>query len=298
MKIGFIGCVQSSHRALKALLSLTDDSIEVVAVVTKSRSAVNSDFVDLAPLCIENGIPYHYEDSKAKGKSLAFLSGYDPDVIFCFGWSQLLDDKMLTLAPMGAIGFHPAPLPLGRGRHPIIWAIALGLDKTASTFFKMDSGADSGPILSQAFVEIGKQDNAASLYNKIMEVSDKQIIDFTHRLAHGDAQFIPQDHNKATYWRKRSREDGLIDWRMPAVDIHNLVRALCPPYPGAEYSFNGKYHKLLKTSVGESDGIRAIEPGKVIAATKNSVLIKCGGNSSLWMHDLELSQVPAVGDVL
>lgn len=298
MKIGFIGCVESSYKALETLLSLKSEGIEVVAVVTKPKSAVNSDFVDLTPLCQENAIPFHYEVLKDRQDSLTFLAQYKPDVIYCFGWSYLLDNEMLQLAPHGAIGYHPAPLPKARGRHPIIWALALGLDKTASTFFLMDEGADSGAILSQQVVTIKPEDDARSLYDKLLIIASDQILDFSKALANGEAVFHPQDDSQATYWRKRSRKDGLIDWRMQANSIHSLVRALVPPYPGAECIYDETPHVVIKTSLVEKDFSKLIEPGCILQVDDDRFLIKCGGSSALWVYEQRLAKIIKIGDYL
>jgi methionyl-tRNA formyltransferase len=288
MKIAFIGCVNSSFRALQKLLEMKSLGIEVVAVVTKTKSKVNADFMDLSPLCIEHNIPFHFEDYEDKPESIRFLQRYTPDVLYCFGWSHLLSKEMLNVAPIGTIGFHPAPLPKARGRHPIIWALALGLDNTASTFFKMDEGADSGPILCQVNVAIAPHDNASSLYKKILDVSVNQIFEFTLQLASGDFELKEQDFSDATYWRKRSRLDGEIDWRMRAEDIHNLVRALAHPYPGAEFIYKDKSIVLSKTSVPAVDYSLLDEPGKVLNVEKDRALIKCGHKSAIWIYDLSI----------
>jgi len=235
MKIGFIGCVESSLLALNLLLSLKQHNIEVVAVITKDKSTFNTDHVDLSGVCKSNHIPYHFEESKNKNASIEFMRNYQPDIIYCFGWSYLLENEFINMSPKGIIGFHPAKLPQNRGRHPIIWALALGLEVTASTFFQMEEGADTGPILSQLDIQISQKDDAKDLYNKILDSMAVQIKDFTLALANGTAEFTSQDHSKATNWRKRTRKDGLIDWRMQAVDIYNLIRALAKPYPGAEF---------------------------------------------------------------
>lgn len=298
MKIGFIGCVRSSYKALEALLQLDDQNIEVVAVITKEKSNINSDFIDLTPLCKKNNIPVHYELTSQKEKSISFFKRYSPDVIYCFGWSYLLKKDMLELAPMGAIGYHPAPLPMARGRHPIIWSLVLGLEQTASTFFKMDEGADSGPILSQVKVDISLEDNAESLYQKLMAVFTEQIIDFTEQLANGTAIFVTQDDSKATYWRKRSRKDGLIDWRMQAVDIFNLIRALTPPYPGAECLFNDQYIIISESNICKNKYSKFIEPGRILDINNDMVLVKCGGSGALWIKSHQLATNLNKGDYL
>lgn len=298
MKIGFIGCVESSYKALEALLNMKNDNIEVIAVITKEASKVNSDFVDLSPLCHQHNVPVHYEKLNDKQESLSFFRRYSPDVIYCFGWSYLLKSDMLELAPIGAIGYHPAPLPLARGRHPIIWALTLGLETTASTFFKMDTGADSGPVLSQVKINILPDDNATSLYNKLIDTAVKQIVEFTIELANQTAVFKTQDDSKATYWRKRSRTDGLIDWRMRASDIYNLVRALASPYPGAECIHENRYIVINKVEVDNADYPNIFEPGKVLDVDKDRVLVKCGGKSALWVYNNELASSLNAGDYL
>lgn len=298
MKIGFIGCVDSSYRALNTLLNLQDENIEVVAVITKPKSAINADFVDLAPLCKEYNIPFHYEVLKEKQQSLTFLKQYKPDVIYCFGWSFLLNQEMLNLAPYGAIGYHPAPLPQARGRHPIIWALVLGLEQTASTFFLMDEGADSGPILSQEFLAIDPEDNATSLYNKLLDIACSQIVNFTKALAIGDATFKPQDDTKATYWRKRSRKDGLIDWRMEAQSIHNLVRALAPPYPGAETVLGEEVFVISQSELVSESYPKIIEPGRILHKSNTQLLIKCGGLSAIRVYNEPLAKSVEIGDYL
>ena len=298
MKIGLIGCVQSSLVALESLIGISDSGIQVVAVVTKKKSSFNADHVDLASTCIEHAIPFHYEKKNEKQRSLDFMSEFKPDIIYCIGWSYLLGDNFLTLAPLGAIGFHPAKLPQNRGRHPIIWALVLGLSSTASTFFRMDLSADSGPIISQVDISISNSDNAASLYEKILHEMKRQIPDFTHQLNQKKAIFVEQDHNASNTWRKRSRTDGLIDWRMQAEDIYNLVRALSRPYPGAEFQNSGSYTLVWESVVSDKIFSRNIEPGYVLVVNKNSFTIKCGGESAITILGIESGHLPNVGDYL
>lgn len=287
MKVGFIGCVQSSMRALEVLLKLAPEGIIIVGVITKKSSEINADFVDLVPFCAANKVPFHYEDPKERDKSVEFMRELQPDVIYCFGWSYLLPQQFLDLPPLGVIGFHPAALPQNRGRHPIIWALALGLSETASSFFRMDEGADSGPLLSQEMVEICSDDDSSTLYSKILTVASGQIERFTRRLANGTAKFVEQNHAHSSYWRKRSKHDGRIDWRMRASDIHNLIRALHRPYPGAEFQFGDRFIKAWRSEVSCKHHAKNIEPGRILEVQGSSVLVKCGQNSALWLHEFE-----------
>ena len=102
----------------------------------------------------KNNIPVRYTPNINSEEVIGWISNLAPDVIFCFGWSGLLKKELLQIPPMGVIGYHPTALPKNRGRHPITWALNLGLKETASTFFFMDDGIDSGDILSQKKVLI------------------------------------------------------------------------------------------------------------------------------------------------
>lgn len=295
MRAGFIGCVDSSWYALQTLLKVK--GLEVAAVVTREQSAVNADFCDLTDVCSENEIPFHFEDPTARDASVHFLEAFDLDVIFCIGWSYLLSSRMLSIPRLGVIGFHPACLPFNRGRHPIIWALALGLQETASTFFLMDEGADSGPIASQILVPIGELDNATSLYRKIIEASQPQLAQLGSELVNGTVTFNEQDHSKATYWRKRSRKDGIIDFRMSAYSIHNLIRALSPPYPGAEFIFNNECFTVQSSYISSEKPPLNIEPGKVLKKEDSALLVKTAANEAIWLLGLQENNIIA-GDYL
>lgn len=295
MRAGFIGCVESSRVALQTLLDVK--GLTISAVVTREQSAINSDFCDLTDLCKHHDIPFHFENPKDRSASFDFLKSSDLDIVFCIGWSYLLDKKMLALPKQGIIGFHPARLPSNRGRHPIIWGLALGLEETASTFFLMDEGADSGPIASQILISISESDNATSLYQKILNTMQSQLTKLASDLVNGSATFVEQDDSKATYWRKRNRSDGIIDFRMTASSIHNLIRALAPPYPGAEFISNGQCIVVQNSRISPDEFPVNVEPGQVLLKKDNDILVKATENSAIWLLDLEKNDI-AIGDYL
>lgn len=271
MRILFIGCVESSYAQLDFLLK---SKKEVVGVITKEASSFNADFCDISTLCKDN-IPCRYSKDINDYETIEFVKKCNPDIIYCFGWSQLIKDELLRIPPMGVIGNHPAELPFNRGRHPIIWALVLGLNHTASTFFRMNSGADTGDIISQEIVPIEYTDYARDLYDKITESECRQIGRFTCDYERGNIEFRKQDSQKGNSWRKRSALEGRIDWRMSTRAIYNLVRALSAPYPGATFSYNGDEIKVWRTEEEANTGYENIEPGKVIEVkSKNDFRIK------------------------
>jgi methionyl-tRNA formyltransferase len=272
MRIGFIGAVFFSGQALRQLIAMRES---VVGVCTLKESRFNSDHEDLTPIAEQAGIPVKYTPEINSTENLDWIRDLKPDVIFCFGWSKLIHSPLLRLPPLGVIGFHPAALPANRGRNPLIWALVLGLKETASSFFFMDEGADSGDLLSQVVIPIDPTDDASSLYQRVTDVAMEQLRDFVPRLAVGKFQRSPQDHQLANAWRKRGIADGRIDWRMAAEGIHNLVRGLTRPYVGAHFDYAEQQIKVWKTEV-QQDAPLNLEPGKVLAVDDSSVFIKTG----------------------
>lgn len=271
MKILFIGCVQFSQSCLEALI---ESGADVVGVLTKQASSFNADFSDLTRMAQDHSIPTYYTKDINGSDSIQWCRSRFPDVLYCFGWPFLLKKEILDLAPQGVVGYHPAALPKNRGRHPIIWALALGLRETASTFFLMDEGADSGDILSQRGIEISRDDNAQTLYEKLTVAAIEQLVDLTHQLKQNDIVRIKQNDAEANLWRKRTKKDGEIDWRMSAEAIYNLVRSLTHPYVGAHCLHEGEEVKVWDSEIAD-EGTGNLEPGKVLMADPY-IIVKCG----------------------
>jgi methionyl-tRNA formyltransferase len=270
----FIGCVQSSEVALRALLARPE--IAVFGVLTLRSSNYNSDFVDISGIASDFDVPVHYAEETDKQALTALLTKYGAKIVFTIGWSRLLEMDILGIPTHGVVGFHPAALPQNRGRHPLIWALALGLEKTASTLFVMDEGADSGPILSQKEVKITQKDDAKSLYEKVLAVLPEQIDGVVDQLVSGNLRAVPQDELKATTWRKRAALDGLIDWRMSAEAIFNLTRALTHPYVGADFRYGERLVKLWRCEIVTGSIPRNVEPGKILRIDASGPVIKTG----------------------
>ena len=293
MRIVFIGTVTFSYKALKKIIDLNYD---VVGVCTKEKSDFNNDFMDLSPICKSNNIEYNYVQDINSEDTISWIKKLKPDIIFCFGWSSLIKKELLSLAPMGVVGFHPAELPYNRGRHPLIWALVLGLNKSASTFFFMKEGADNGDILSQTTFDITLKDDAKTLYEKVIEIALKQIEIFLPELKTKTFRRIKQDNIKATYWRKRDQKDGLIDFRMSSISIYNLIRGLSKPYVGAHVEYKGNCVPVWKSEVVKYEE-KNIESGKVLEVNDKDITIKTY-DGAIKLIEHEFAVLPSTGDYL
>lgn len=149
----------------------------------------------------------------------------------------------------------------------------------------MDEGADSGDILSQKEIEIDQTDDAKSLYDKIVSNALSQIEIFVPQLIKKTFEAIPQDHNLANIWRKRSKKDGKIDFRMSSKAIYNLVRALTKPYIGAHIEFDNKDVSIWKVEPLKYNH-KNIESGKVLKIEENTIIVKTyDGAIKILEHD-------------
>tara|TARA_A100001011_G_scaffold16199_2_gene16822 strand:- start:18680 stop:19564 length:885 start_codon:yes stop_codon:yes gene_type:complete len=282
MKVFFIGSVRFSEKILKTLIDL---NAEIVGISSIKNSKLNSDFTNLGNIALKNKIPINFDDNINSKKSLKFIRSKNPDVIFCMGLSKLIKRELLEIPKVGVVGYHPSLLPRNRGRHPLIWALVLGLRQTGSTFFFMDEGADSGPIISQEKVQIKKSDTANSLYKKIEITASKQLKKFFPILKNNKLKPLKQNNKSASYWRKRSNKDGMINWNMSSEVIYNLVRALSKPYPGATFIYKDRLIKLWKCKIISYKNCN-IEPGKVLNTKNNQILVKTS-NGAISLLEIE-----------
>ncbi len=178
----------------------------------------------------------------------------------------------------------------------MIWATALELEKSASTFFFMDKGVDTGDILSQIDFDICYQDDAYSVYKKVTNIALKQIEEFIPKLQSGQHIRIKQNGGSSNIWRKRNETDGLIDFRMNSGIIYNLTRTLTKPYIGAHINYNDEDFSVWK--VKEIDNFQQnIEPGMVLKTNKATFVIKSyNGAIEVLEHNFKTS--PKVGEYL
>jgi methionyl-tRNA formyltransferase len=177
--------------------------------------------------------------------------------------------------------------------------LVLGLEETASTFFFMDEGVDSGDILSQKKIEITYEDDAMSLYNKIIEIAKKQLEELLPDLDRFSYKRTPQDHSKANYWRKRTEDDGKIDFRMSSRAIYNLVRGLTRPYVGAHLIYRGRKIKIWKVREIDCVDFKNLEPGKVIYVdpSDKTIVVKAYDNC-IEIIEHEFDPLPEIGEYL
>jgi len=170
-----------------------------------------------------------------------------PDLIFSFYYRSMLPMSVLKRARLGAFNMHGSLLPKFRGRAPLNWAILKGETETGATLHEMVEKPDAGRIVDQQAVPIGPDETAVEVFNKMTEAAEQVLKRNIQNLTKGTAVLKPQNLSAGSYYGRRRPEDGRIDWSKSALEIHNLVRAVAPPFPGA---FSGSM-KINKSKLEE-----------------------------------------------
>jgi methionyl-tRNA formyltransferase len=170
-----------------------------------------------------------------------------PDFLFSFYYRQMLSPALLDIPPRGALNMHGSLLPKYRGRAPVNWAVLHGERETGATLHYMLEKPDAGDIVAQQAVPILPDDLAVEVFDKITVAAETALDRALPALLAGSAPRVAQDLSRGSYFGGRRPEDGRIDWEEPAAGIHNLVRAVSPPYPGAFARVQGRMVRFLRT---------------------------------------------------
>jgi methionyl-tRNA formyltransferase len=169
-----------------------------------------------------------------------------PDFIFSFYYRRMLPAELLGLARRGGYNMHGSLLPKYRGRVPVNWAVLHGESETGATLHEMTAKPDAGRIVDQQAVPIGPDDTAGEVFRRVTGAAEQVLSRSIRPLIDGTAILKENDLSKGSYFGGRKPEDGRIDWSKSAREIHNLVRAVAPPYPGA-FSGEMKIHRTQLT---------------------------------------------------
>ena len=224
------------------------------------------------------------------------IRALEPDAIFVVGWSQLVREPFVALAPRGVFGMHPTLLPRHRGRAPIPWAIISGLAKTGVTLFEIvDPTADSGPVVGQVEVAIDRDETATTLFDKLADAHVELIRELVPQLIAGVAPRVAQDARRASYWPKRTPADGIIDWETRVEFLDAWVRAQTRPYPGA-FTFRGD-DRIVVWRARPVEARGRAEAGTVVQVTDAGAVVACG-DGALLLEELEPAPPLRVGERL
>lgn len=283
MNIVFMGTPEIAAKSLEALLAAGHN---IKAVFTKpDRPVGRKQILTSPPVKItagNNNIPVYQPETLRDGVAYGILKEINPEVIVVVAYGKILPKEILNLPKYGCINAHASLLPKFRGSSPIQWAIVSGEKQTGITTMYMDAGIDTGDIIEKSVVEIGDNETAEDLFEKLSYTAGNLLCSTLEKIKNGTAVKTPQNNSEATYAPMIKKEMGKIDFSKTAEEIHNLVRGFYS-WPAAYTFINGKRLKVYKTEVVY--GINA-EPGTVIINGKQ-LLVACI-NGAVRLCDIQL----------
>lgn len=278
LRVIFMGTADFSCPSLRRLAA--EPGLQVLAVVTQPDRPKGRD-LQLTPspvkaLALQLNLPVLQPAKARDPQFIAELAALQPDLIIVIAYGQILPAAILDLPRHGCLNIHGSLLPKYRGAAPIQWAVANGETETGVAIMQMDPGLDTGPVLAVATTPIGPEDDSGTLLHRLADLGAELLLRTIPRWVAGEIKPQPQPAEGATYAAKIRKEDGLVDWQMPAEVLERRLRAF-QPWPGL-YSYlaaeTGRpvLVKFWKARVEEAGGT----PGQILSFDRSGLVIACG----------------------
>jgi len=270
----------------RCLSTLLAHGIDIPLLLThRDNPAENIWFDSVAELAARYDIPTITPDDPNTPEGMAQIAAAQPDFIFSFYYRHMLKPELLALAARGAYNLHGSLLPKYRGRVPVNWALIHGERETGATLHEMVAKPDAGRIVAQSAVPILPDDTAFEVFNKVTVAAEITLDGALPGLIAGSAPHVAQDLTQGGYFGGRKPEDGRIDWTQAAVAIHDLIRAVAPPYPGAFFDLAGE--RLIATRSLRQPQRPARAGGPGIYVDDDRYYADCGDDKVLRLLALE-----------
>ena len=230
------------------------------------------------------GLPVFQPERVRLPEAVEFLRVQEAEAMVVVGYGQIIPQTVIDLAPLGIVNVHASLLPKYRGAGPIQWAILNGETRTGVTTMRIDAGLDTGDMLLKSWTEIGPDENGIELGQRLAAMGADLLVETLAAMAAGAIVAEKQDSSQATYARLLKKEDGMLDWSLPAPAIHNRVRGL-QPWPGAYTTFRGQTLHLWKSRLAPPP----VNPLPGPFASVKPLVVNCGSGA------LELIEVQLEG---
>lgn len=285
MRVVFMGTPEFAVAVLKRLV---EDQWDIAAVYTQPDKPKNRGMklipTPVKEYALTKGIPVYQPQSCRDEAVLAELRALEPDVIVVAAYGKLLPQALLNIPRVAIINVHSSILPQYRGAAPINWAVLNGDRETGVTIQYMAAELDAGDILLVKRTEIGPEEDAGQLYDRLAELGGEAASEALRQLKEGTAPRTPQVYGpQYQYASMLSREMSPMNWARPARELVNQVRGLIP-WPCATTEVAGVRWKVYRAHVGEAT---EKAPGTILSAGKAGIAVACGDGKSLVITQLQ-----------
>jgi methionyl-tRNA formyltransferase len=276
LRVAFFGTPEFAVPTLEALLASPHD---VVGVVTQpDRPRGRGQRVSDSPVkrvAVANGVPVLQPDRLKDGAFLEGLRGWAADAGVVAAYGKILPAAVLDTPPMGLVNVHASLLPRHRGAAPVHRAVIAGDAETGVSIMRVVQALDAGGVFATAVRAISPDDTSVDVERDLARLGARLLLDVLAKLASGTAVETPQDDGAATYAHRLRKEEGLIDWRSPAVAIHNQVRGL-QPWPMAWTFLGGRRLIVVRTRAVADEGEGGREPGAIVRVAGDAFRVQTG----------------------
>jgi methionyl-tRNA formyltransferase len=292
---GAVAVVFAYHTVgVRALAVLLARGVRVALVVTHQDDPNENQWFDsVAALAQREGIAVIQPDTPNTAEVLARVVACQPDYIFSFYYRHMLGAELLAVPRHGAFNLHGSLLPKYRGRVPINWAVYHGASETGVTLHEMVLKPDAGAIAGQEAVTILPNDTAHQVFQKVVCAGERLLWRVLPALLAGQLQRQPMDLSQGSYFGRRRPEDGRLDWQQSAWRVHNLIRAVAPPYPGAFCAWQGGTLLVLGSHYRGEKALGEEQVWPCLYWQEGRCYVDCRDG-----HRLQLTQVVWQGEVL
>lgn len=286
LRIVFCGTPAFAVPSLRALIAQPDLHIEAV-ITQPDRPRGRGGEISGPPVksvAIESGIQVYQPEKIKSDAAYDFLLRLAPDIVVIIAYGQIISQRLLDLPRLGWVNVHASLLPKYRGAAPINWAIINGESRTGVTTMQVNAGLDTGPILLAAVTHIGPDEITPELAARLAEMGAPLIVETLRKLDRREVTPRPQDDSQATLAPLLNKEDGRIDWSMPAETIYNRIRGL-QPWPGAFTTLRGKTCNIWGRPISNSKG--KATPGTILVED-HELAVACGNATALRLEFVQL----------
>jgi methionyl-tRNA formyltransferase len=284
MKLIFLGTPEFAVPTLDALVAAGHNVLEVVTQPDRPKGRRQ----ELTPTPVKLAALRHdlkvFQPARIRhADSVAHLRALAPDAMVIVGYGQIIPQSIIDIAPLGVINVHASLLPELRGAAPIQWSIVRGHEKTGVTTMRIDAGLDTGDIAMKWETPVDPDETAPELSPRLASAGADLLLQTLNGLADETVKPVPQDNYLATWAPILKKEDGRIDWTLPAKTIHNLIRGL-QPWPGAFTMFRGQSLHLWRSRLVATKWNLA--PGALVR--DEGVFAVAGDGAALQLLELQL----------
>lgn len=283
MRIVFMG---TPEFAVPCLQKLIDCGHEITGVFTQPDKPQGRKMILTPPpvkaLALENGLTVYQPLKMKDGTALEMLKEANPELVIVVAYGKILPKEILEFPKYGCINIHASLLPKLRGAAPIQWSVINGCEKTGVTSMQMDEGLDTGDMLITSELEIGENETAGELHDRVSALGAEVLEQTIAALQNGELKPEKQNHAEFTYAPMLSKELSPIDWNLPAREVHNKIRGLSP-WPSATAVLNGKKVKIHRSVLVSEKGGATGE----VAENGKRLVVACGDGECIEILSIQ-----------